>query len=214
MARYCPSCNVVLTQSEQQSGRCPECGTQFAAPITTTPTAPTVPVTPETDPDAIRPPTPPGPAAKLLATALFVLTIGSFFLPWGMFQSMYTGFCKGGSVCACAGCTEKATETIEYGSLIDSQKVGYCKDHIRFAPKEITIQKGKSIGGLIAVLFVVVGPGLYLLWFLASLMAVYREEPNAMTYFVLYFLGGFVLLNLLSYGYWHYCHWALQYGGW
>ncbi len=216
MARYCPSCGVVLTSTEYSQGECSECGATFPSERTTTAPAgqritPLQPIA--STPGPISPPRP-SPVGKLLATVLFLLTIGSFFLPWGMFRSIWDGFSKGGEICAHAGCHEPSTEFVKYGDGFSvAETVGYCKDHQHEAPKDFTITQGKSFSILLAMVFVI-GPGLYLLWFLVSLLSVYREEPGALSVFFLYVAGGLILLNALSYGYWHYCHFAFRHSGW
>lgn len=217
MPRYCPDCNVVLTSTEYAEGRCGDCGATFGSDLES--------VSGERpEPAAPRPlNTGPGPistvprqslAAKPLATLLFLATLGSFFLPWGMFVSIRQGFDKGTGLCACAGCLEKPTEFVEYGNgFVVEEKLGYCQAHADTAPKDFTITQGKSFSVLLAVVMVI-GPGLYLLWFLVALLGVYREEHNAMAAFLLFVAAGLILLNALSYGYWHYCHFAFRHSGW
>ena len=127
---------------------------------------------------------------------------------------MYTGFCKGGSDlrALCFGCTEKATEDVRLRGR--REKVGYCKEHSHAHPTVITIQKGKSLGGLIAVVFVVtaLGPVSSLVPGLPDGRLPRGTERPGRSSSCFFLGGGRVLLNLLSYGYWHYCHWALQYG--
>jgi len=218
MPRYCPACKVVLSPTERTRGECSDCGATFGdegVHPQANQAAPLQPVASTGGPIGHVPPS--GPH-KFLAVVLFLVTLGSFFLPWGTFRSIWDGFAKGETICAAAGCHAAPTEKKEYfkdnllGPVLE-ETVHYCKAHLAEAPDAVTVTRGKSISIAVAMVFTI-GPAIYVLWFVIALRMVFLEEPGAMAFFLWLAAGGLVAMNALSYLYWHYCHFAFRHSGW
>lgn len=79
-----------------------------------------------------------GPAVwrRVVAVALTLLSIATFFSPWGAWAAIDRGTKKGKELCAYRGCLAAGTEARIYGGAFS---LHYCPQHISHAPAEISI---------------------------------------------------------------------------